>query len=96
MEWIAAGLAAWLTGSLGYFIVIALLAMAFPRTMMVLTYGCMGPVVWGGSTIILGFIGGLAGFFPATPQAFTLAAFLTAIPSALFVHKLATGISGFR
>lgn len=89
MDWIIAAGVSWLFGNLGLFIVLTILALAFPRTMAVATWLILLPVVWGGSSIILGFIGGLSGLFPCSPIAFKYAAMITAIPSFIWVSHLA-------
>lgn len=88
MEWIIAGGVSWFFGHLGLFIVLTLLAFAFPRTMAVAMWLILIPVVWGGSSIILGFVGALCGFLPADPSAFWIAAMITAIPSFICVSRL--------
>lgn len=93
MEWIIAGAVSWLFGSLGYFIVVTILAVLFPRTMQVFIYGFFGPAMWGGATIVAYLIGAIIGFLPSGEAGFKIAALLTFVPMALWTHSIAQGVA---
>lgn len=92
MSWLIAGGVSWLFGHLGLFIVLTLLAFAFPKTMMTFTYLIGLPVVWGGGSIVLYLIGAICGFLPPGADGLKLAALLMSVPSLFIVHKLASDV----
>jgi len=92
MEWLIAGGVSWLFGNLGIFIVLVIIALAYPRATAVAAWLIILPVTWGGSAIVLGFIGALCGIFPLSPEAFTIAAMITAVPSFIITNRLAGDI----
>jgi hypothetical protein len=92
-NWIAAGFVSWIFGSFSYFVGVTIFAFLFPRTMQVLVYGVFGPAMWGGATIIAYLFGALFGILPPGQPGFTLAAAITLIPIAMWIHSLARDIS---
>ena len=74
-------------GSFGYFVLLNISALLFPKT----TLGCLailiGGTVWGGFTIVLAIAGVLTGLFPEFMASFPLCFFLTAYPAYLFTRS---------